>query len=374
MRILFTGGGTGGHIYPIIALIREVKAQAEKERITDIELLYMGPRGDDFGAELLDEEQVTRIQVLGGKIRRYVSFQNIPDAIKSALGALQALWNFFLLVPDVVFSKGGYGSFPACFAAVLFHIPLIIHESDAVPGRVNRMFAPFARRIGIAFAGAAPYFPKEKTAYVGVPIRKRILNGKKEDALSHLDIFTKHPMIGFMGASQGAQRINNAVLDILKELTEEYEIIHQTGAKNYEGVKGEAGVILEFGHKERYHALGFFDEARAQDFYAACDLIVSRAGASSIYEIAAYGKPSLLIPLARAAQDHQRMNAYEYTGTGAAQIIEETNLTPHILLSEIKKLFADPEQMKKMGEAARRFSRVDSAEVVAREILKLGVH
>lgn len=374
MRILFTGGGTGGHVYPIIALIREVKERAEKERITDIELLYMGPRGDGVGAELFREEQVIHIQVFGGKIRRYASFQNIFDGIKLAIGVLQAFWNFFLLVPDVVFSKGGYGAFPACLAAVFFRIPLVIHESDAVPGRVNRLFAPFARRIGIAFAGAAPYFPKEKTADVGVPIRKRILGGKKDNALSHLDIFTKHPVIGFMGASQGAQKINNAVLDILKELTEEYEIIHQTGAKNYAGVRGEAGVMLEFGHKERYHASAFFNEANAQDFYAACDLIVSRAGASSIYEIAAYGKPSILIPLAHAAQDHQRMNAYEYAGTGAAQVIEETNLTPHILLSEIKKLFADPEQIKKMREAAQRFSRVDAAEIIAKEILKLGIH
>lgn len=374
MRILFTGGGTGGHVYPIIALVREIKKRAEEERIADLELYYIGPRGDDFGKELFEEERVVRVPVSGGKFRRYASFQNAADIVKMGVGILEALWNFFLLVPDVVFSKGGYGAFPACAAAILFRIPLIIHESDAAPGRVNRLFARFAVRIGIAFAAAESYFPKEKTAHVGVPVRTRILGGKKEDARTHLDIFTHHPVIGFCGASQGAQKINNAVVDVLKDLAQDYEIVHQTGAKNYEILAGEARVVLEFGHRERYHAFGFLDESGMRDFYAACDLIVSRAGASSIYEIAAYAKPSILIPLAHAAQDHQRANAYEYAATGAAQIIEETNLTPHILLSEIKKLFDDPERMKKMGEAASRFSRLDSAEVVAREILKLGIH
>jgi UDP-N-acetylglucosamine--N-acetylmuramyl-(pentapeptide) pyrophosphoryl-undecaprenol N-acetylglucosamine transferase len=150
--------------------------------------------------------------------------------------------------------------------------------------------------------------------------------------------------------------------------------VHQTGEKNLDEVKEQASVILEFRHKERYHPVGFLDETGMRNFYAATDLIVSRASASSIFEIAAYGIPSILVPLAHAEQNHQWQNAYAYAADGAAVILEQANLTPHVLLAEIKKLTDDPERMKRMGEAAKRFARLDAVEIVAREILKQGVH
>lgn len=372
MRILFTGGGSGGHFFPILAVARELKKIAEEERILDLDLFYMGP--DDFGEQLLKEEGVISLRVSGGKIRRYFSLQNFLDPFKTAMAVWQAVWNIFLIMPDVVFSKGGYGALPAIIGAKIFRIPLVIHESDAVPGKTNLFSAKFAKRIGIAFAQAADFFPKEKTALVGVPVRKRILGGDKDEAKEHFDIFSNLSVVGFIGASQGAQKLNEALLGILKQLAEETEIIHQTGEKNFEAVKEEASVIIESGHKERYHPFGFFDESAIRDFYLTSDLIVSRAGATSIFEIAAWGKPSILLPLGSAAQDHQRKNAYEYAASGACVVIEETNLTPHILLAEIKKVLGNPELMRKMGAAAQRFARIDSAEIIAREILKLGIH
>ena len=372
MRILFTGGGSGGHVFPIIAIIRALKTIAEEEHIAELELFYIGP--DYLGADAFFEENVSIIPITSGKFRRYFSLTNIIDFFKVPIGFLQALWNIFLIMPDIVFSKGGFGALPAVLAAIIFRIPLIIHESDAVPGKVNRFSARFARRIGIAFAGAEEHFPKEKTARVGVPIRKRILGGKRELSKERFDIFSTLPVVVIMGASLGSQRINNAVLGVLKELTEEYEILHQTGKNNFEDVKGESNIILEFGHKERYHPFGFLGEQDVRDFYQAANLIVSRAGASSIFEIASWGKPSILIPLRHAAQDHQRKNAYEYAATGGAAIIEEGNLSPHILLGEIDKLMRDPEKLKKMGESAQSFARMDSAELISREILKLGIH
>lgn len=372
MRILFTGGGTGGHFFPILAVIRELKRVAEEERILDLEFYYMGP--DDFGADLLKEEGVVAMRIRAGKWRRYGGVENLLDIISMPLGILQALWNMFLLVPDAVFSKGGYGALPAVAAAVIFRIPIMIHESDSIPGKVNEFSARFARRIGIAFPGAADHFPKGKTALVGIPIRRLILGGDKNEAREALGVFTAKPVVGIIGASQGAEKLNSAVLGVLKELTDAYEIIHQTGEKNFAEVEGEAKVILEFGRKERYHPAGFLGESGMRDFYAACDFIVSRAGASSIFEIAASAKPAILVPLSHAAQNHQWENAYEYAAEGAAVIIEEVNLTPHVLLAEIKKLIDDPDKLGKMGEAAGRFARPDSAELIAKEILKLGVH
>lgn len=372
MRILFTGGGTGGHFFPLIAVIRELKQIAEEERIADLSLFYMGPQR--LGKEVLREERVISIPLMTGKFRRYLSLMNIVDFFKLLIGTVQAFWNMFFIMPDVVFSKGGYGALPAVIAAALLKIPLIIHESDAVAGRVNRFSARFADRIGIAFEQTAEFFPKEKTARVGIPVRRRILGGNRERAKENLDIFSTKPVVAIMGGSQGALKLNNAVLEILKELTDDYEVIHLTGAEHFNDISSEARVILESYHHERYHSFAFLDEGDLRDFYTAADLVVSRAGASSIFEIAASGKPSMLIPLRNAAQDHQRKNAYEYASTGAAAVIEETNLTPHILLAEIKKHLENHEELQNMGHAAQRFARIDSGELIAREILKLALH
>lgn len=372
MRILFTGGGTGGHFFPLLAVVREIRRIAEEERILDLECYYMGP--DDFGVPLLKDEDVVPIPVLAGKWRRYGSGDNLLDLLRIPVGFCQALWNMFLIMPDAVFSKGGYGAVSAIVAAAIFRIPIVIHESDAIPGKVNRFSARFASRIGIAFPGAAKHFPAEKTALVGIPLRSRILYGSREEAREAFDIYSAVPVIGVIGASQGAEPLNNAVLGILKELTADYEVIHQTGARHFDDVKGEAGVVLEFGHKERYHPVGFLDETGIRDFYTACDLVVSRAGASSIFEIAARGKPSILVPLSHAAQNHQWENASAYGAERAAVIIEEGNITPHILLAEIKKLIDDPDKRATMAKAALKFARPDSAAVVAKEILKLGLH
>jgi UDP-N-acetylglucosamine--N-acetylmuramyl-(pentapeptide) pyrophosphoryl-undecaprenol N-acetylglucosamine transferase len=252
-------------------------------------------------------------------------------------------------------------------------IPLVIHESDAVPGRVNKFAGHFAKRIGVAFTGAASFFPEKKVALVGIPIRKRILGGNREIARDNLQMMGDLPIIGIIGGSQGAERLNNATLGVLKELTEHYEIIHQTGAKNFQDVRQEASVILEFGHKELYHPYGFLDEAGMRDFYVVSDLIISR-GSSLIFEIAAWGKPSILVPLYNSAQDHQRKNAYEYAAAGACIVIEEPNLSPHVLFAEIKKVLDNPDLMQKMRAAAQKFSRIDAAELIAREILKIGLH
>ncbi len=372
MKILFTGGGTGGHFFPVIAVVRELKRIAEEEQILDLELYYMGP--DDFGKELLAAEEIFFFPIGTGKVRRYASFLNFFDIFKTFFGILRALVSVFLIMPDVVFSKGGYGSVPAVIAALIFRIPLIIHESDSVPGKVNTFSSRFAVRIGIAFPSVAKFFPKEKTAVVGIPVRKRVLGGNPALARESMNIFSNLPVVGIMGSSQGSQKINDAVLGVLKDLTEEYEVIHQTGAKNFEETKGEAMVALEYGHKERYHPIGFLDEQEMREFYAASDLIISRASASSIFEIAAWGKPSILVPLFNSAQEHQLKNAYEYASTGTAEIIEEGNLTPHILLGEIRRMLDNKEMLHRMGEAAQRFARIDAAEIIARELLRLGLH
>ncbi|MDO8560816.1 MAG: undecaprenyldiphospho-muramoylpentapeptide beta-N-acetylglucosaminyltransferase [bacterium] len=371
MRILFTGGGTGGHFFPIVAVVREIKDIAEEERILDTRFFYIGP--ETQGEEALEKEGVVLSYISTGKIRNYFSLKNFVDILKIIYGLLQSFWKLFVLMPDVIFSKGGYGSFPILFVARIYRLPVIIHESDIIPGRVNSWSAKFAKRIAVSFTKTAELFPAEKVAVTGNPVRKRLLGGNIDEAREEFKVFTGKPVIFVIGGSQGSQTLNDTLLGVLKEVVGQYEVIHQTGVKNYEDVLLQARLILE-NKIDDYHIRSFLDEGQLRNAYLLANIIVSRAGAGEIFEIATWGKPSILIPLKDSAQDHQRENAYEYGRAGASIIIEEANLTPRLLLHEINSTLADKERLKRMMEAAQRFARIDGTEVIAREILKLGIH
>src|SRR3989344_3774262 len=180
MKILLTGGGTGGHFYPVIAVARALKKLAEEERFIEMSLTYLSD--DPYDIRLLKEEGIDFVSVPAGKVRRYFSFLNFTDIFKTAWGILRAVIYVFWQMPDVIFSKGGYASFPALIAARIFRIPVLIHESDVVPGRVNRWAGSFADRVAVSFPESAKYFPKEKTALTGNPIRARLIGGNVEEA------------------------------------------------------------------------------------------------------------------------------------------------------------------------------------------------
>lgn len=372
MRIVFTGGGSGGHFFPILAAAREIKRIAEEERILDVSLYYLGP--ERIPAAQAAGEDILFSRVAAGKLRRYFSLLNALDLFRLAWGMLEALGKMFLIMPDVVFAKGGYGSFPTLLAARLYRIPVIIHESDAVPGLVNRWAGRFAGRVAISFAESARHFPRGRTALTGVPIRKRLLGGTPEAAREALGVFSARPVILVLGGSQGARVLNETVTEILPQLLQRYELIHQVGEANLEDMRLDTAPLLEGGRRAYYHLAGFLDEEGMRDGLLLADLIVSRAGATAIFEIAAMAKPAILIPIKNAAQEHQRENAYAYASAGAAIVIEENNLTPSVLLNEIQNLMADPARRTRMGEAAKSFAKPEAAETIAREVLKLGLH
>lgn len=372
MRIAFTGGGTGGHLYPIIAVAREIRKIAEEGRILGIELYYFGP--EELPAELGRTEEIIFARIPAGKIRRYFSFQNFIDLFRVGAGILIALVKMFMVMPDVVLAKGGYGSFPTLIAARLYRIPVVVHESDAVPGRVNVWAGKWASRVAIAFPGAARHFAPERAALTGIPVRWAIVGGEREAAREVWGVYSGRPVLFFIGGSQGAFILNRTLISVLANLLQHYEIIHQTGEKNFEDVRLETASIIAGGAEPYYHPAGFLSEEQMRSALALADLLISRAGATAIYEIAAGGKPSILIPLQNAAQDHQRENAYQYAKSGAAVVIEEDNFTPSVLTHEIATLMADRERRAKMGEAARAFARPDAASVIAQELLTLGLH
>ena len=372
MKILFTGGGTGGHFYPIVAIIEALQVLIEEERLVGIEFIFMSD--SPYDNDLLIKQDVRFKQVEAGKMRRYFSLLNITDFFKTLGGLWSAFWFMYREFPDVVFGKGGYASFPALFAARILRIPVMIHESDAVPGRVNRWAAKFAKRIAISFPESAKYFPAKKTAFTGNPVRREILGSTPEEAKEVFQLEPGLPTLLILGGSQGSKNINDTILDAAGEIVKFAQVIHQCGKNNIEEVKGRLSIVLEKSpFKSRYHVYGYLNDTTLRNASSVADIIVSRAGASSIFEIAAWDIPSILIPLVNSAQDHQRENAYSYARTGAGEVIEEPNLTPHLLISEIHQLLNDKKRLETMREAAKNFAQPKAARKIARELLNLSL-
>jgi len=372
MKILLTGGSTGGHFFPLIAVTRALKKIADKERIVSLKLFLADTK--PFDKDMLEREEIEFIRIPAGKVRRYFSLLNLSDTISTLFGLVYAFWRIYFLMPDVVFSKGGYSSFPSLVAARLFKIPVIIHESDLVPGLVNKWASNWVDRIAISFADSTKYFEGKQIELTGNPVRSQVIGGNLGEALESFKLEEDLPTILVMGGSQGSEKINETILSLLKILVDEYQIMHQTGKANFDDVSGRAAVILERSDKKhRYHPYPFLNENNLRDASRVASLVIARGG-SALFEIAAWNLPSIIVPLPNSAQDHQRKNAYAYARAGACEVIEETNLTSFILKEEIKKILDDPELTKRMKLAAQTFSRLDAAEKIAEEIIKLGIH
>lgn len=377
MRILFTGGGTGGHIFPIIA----IKQVFDDEHV----FYYLGP--DGFAKENLNNTKAKFI--LAGKLHRYFGLALPIEIIKTIIGIIQSFFYLFFWVPDVIFSKGGYGSFPVAWVARIYKIPIILHDSDAVPGLANKKIAKYAKKIILSFESSKKYFKakqQSKIVVIGNPIRKELLNGNKEEAKKIFKINStpsttlgaSKPILLIMGSSQGAQKINENVLNVLPRLLEMAEVIHVSGKINFNETGEQTKDILGSCENLRpyYHLYPFLDADELKHAYAIADLIINRAGAGSIFEIAALGKPSILIPLPDAAQDHQRKNAYEFANVPAggqprAIVLDQENVTPNLLLEQVSNLISNPDLMKKMGESAKSFYNPQTPELIRDEILKI---
>lgn len=370
MRILLVGGGSGGHVFPLIAV-----AEALRERSVQtgapLELMVIGE--GEFIQKASLEHGLNFKPIIAGKLRRYFSLLTLLDILKIPIGFLQSLWHIFWFMPDVIFSKGGYSSVTSVVVGKLYFIPVYIHESDSVPGLANRLLAKLSKRIFISFKSSEKYFNVAKTILVGNPVRREIAQGDRNEAAKVFNLDPSRKTILVLGGSQGAQKINKIILDSLVMMVgpnASLQIIHQCGESQYQTVKTEVEKIIKEGENHyaqaiqtNYKVYPFFNEKELALAYAAADVFVSRAGSGNIFEIALIGKPAIIIPITNSSSNHQLENALEFSRFGAT-LIEEENLTPHILINQINSIF-EPARYNVVSQKIKSFATPDAAQKIA---------
>ncbi|MBV9851694.1 MAG: undecaprenyldiphospho-muramoylpentapeptide beta-N-acetylglucosaminyltransferase [Armatimonadetes bacterium] len=375
IRILVTGGGTGGHVTPALAVVQTLREMARGADWTPC-FRYVGS-AQGVEARLAAEAGIEFVGVQSGKLRRTALFsrRNLGDALRVPVGILQSLAAVRRFRPDVVLATGGYVSVPPVVAAGLLGRPVLIHEQTVQVGLANRIAARFARRIALTFEGALADLPpnlRAKAFVTGNPVRAVLFAGNRARAVARFGFSVNDdtlPTVYITGGAQGAQVINRAVEAVLPELLAGCRIIHQCGAQGLDSLQAAArGLPPELGR--RYFVTGFIGE-EIGDVFALADLVVGRSGAGTVTEAAATGKPALFIPLVPTGGDEQTRNARRSAGAGAAVIVPQAELDGPRLLSEVRALLADSERRRRMGEAAQTLARPQAARDLARALLEL---
>lgn len=321
-KIAFTGGGTIGHVAVNLALIPEAQKR-------DIETIYIGSKNGIEKEMITDSAKDTKyIPISSGKLRRYLSFENLKDVFKVLKGVLDARKVLKKEKPDLVFSKGGFVSVPVIIAAKSLKIPSIVHESDVTPGLANKISMKFANKMYTTFEETLKYVPKEKSDYIGAIIREDLRDGSKEEGYQLTGFNDQLPVLLIMGGSLGSKALNKAIRDNLDYLTKKYQIIHLTGKGHVDqNIKNANYVQYEFVSNELMH------------FYAITDTVISRAGANAIYEFATLKLPMLLIPLGLdQSRGDQIDNAKIFEKNGYAKVIQEKDVNQSNLISQLDKL------------------------------------
>ncbi|MCX6117047.1 MAG: undecaprenyldiphospho-muramoylpentapeptide beta-N-acetylglucosaminyltransferase [Proteobacteria bacterium] len=323
--IALTGGGTAGHVMPNLALAPDLAKAG-------FEVIYIG--SDGVERSLVEKAGIKFFRVSSGKLRRYFSWENLKDIFKVLLGFFQAIALISRLRPDAVFSKGGFVAVPVCLAAKVLGIPVVSHESDYSPGLANRIIAKFARKLLYSFPETKNFLPESKSERVDTPIRAELLKGDRNRGLSLCGFSSSLPVLLFMGGSQGAQRLNDALFELLPEIVDQFQIVHLSG-------KGKS---IPFTHRH-YKSFEFLGN-ELPDVFAATDFVVCRAGANSIFEMLALKIPMLLIPLEIGSRGDQILNAKSFESRGWALTLSELKLSKESLRDSIALLVSKADEIK----------------------------
>lgn len=379
IKILVTGGGTGGHVSPALAVIQTLQEMAQGADWTPC-FQYIGSR-QGVEQSLVEAAHIPFVGVQSGKLRRasslrgLLTLKNFADVFRVPVGIGQAVGEVRQFRPDVVLATGGYVSVPPVIAAGLLRRPVLIHEQTVQVGLANRIAARFATRIALTFEGAALDLPpglRRKTFVTGNPVRSAIFGGDKAQAAARFGFRPADdalPTVYVTGGALGAQSVNRAVESVLPDLLAGCRVIHQCGRQDGDRLASVwAGLPLD--QQGRYHVIPFVG-AEIADIFALADLVVGRSGAGTVTEVAAVGKPALFIPLVPTGGDEQTRNARRSVEAGAASLLPSGELTGPRLLSEVRVLLSDPARLQAMGAAARMLATPNAARDLARALLDM---
>ena len=360
MKVVIAGGGTGGHVFPGIAVAEEL-FRLDK----DVNILFVGSRRGLEAVAVPEAGFRIRFLMARGFARR--QYWRWPAAaFTNAIGCLQALWIIGTERPDVVLGTGGYVSAPVAVAAWLLRRPLLLQEQNSIPGLANRVLSRVADEVHLSFVEARTYFArKDHLKVTGNPIRAHVLSGDKQQAFKEFGLEPGHPTIFVFGGSRGAHRINEAALEAMKKLKGRVDVqwILQTGREDLDWA---TKIVAE--NQLPARVMAFLSKIHLA--YAAADLVVCRSGAMTLAEISACGTPSILVPYPFAAHNHQVVNASNLVDRHAAALILDEDLTGEKLAREIAHFLSDRTLLSQMSANARRFARPDAAEKLARSIMR----
>lgn len=319
--VVLTGGGTAGHVTPNLAIIPKLQDMG-------FNIEYIGTK-NGMEREIIAETDVPYHIISAGKLRRYFSMKNFTDPFKIVAGMLKATRILKRLNPVAVFSKGGFVSVPVVLAANKLKIPVVLHESDYTPGLANRICIPRASKVCVAFESTLEHIPKSKGVYTGLPIRIELLQGDRQNGLSLCGFSGEKPVLLIMGGSLGAKALNDTLDSIMPALVKKYDVVHIRGAQHLLDGKLPVG-YKQFGYVRK--ELG--------DIYAAADIMLSRAGATAVFEILALALPALLVPLPKASsRGDQILNAQYFNKQGFSHVLEQEQMTDKTLLDGINRLY-----------------------------------
>jgi len=368
LRLVITGGGTGGHVHPALAVVEELRGRG-----IPLELLWIGSSGDVEGPAALRAAIPFRA-IKTGKLRRYFDKETFVDAGRLPIGTAQAWRILRAFRPDVIFSTGGFVSVPTVIAGARI-APILTHEQTAILGLATRINLRFADVLAISFerSSARAQSFKGRVALTGNPVRSSLRNGDAARARADLGFSADLPILYITGGARGATPINQRIEPLLPELLQSVQIIHQTGPSS---ANSDFATLTQLRSglpsplKERYHVTEFVRENLA-DIFAAADLVLCRAGAGTVAELSYLGKPGLLIPLPNTGGREQDENARVLADSGGAIVISQDEANPDRLRADLHRLLRDPERLSSMGRSAAKIARPEAASLLANELLVL---
>ncbi|MGN0384424.1 MAG: undecaprenyldiphospho-muramoylpentapeptide beta-N-acetylglucosaminyltransferase [Lachnospiraceae bacterium] len=352
-KIVLTGGGTAGHVTPNLALLPHLKQEG-------FEIYYIGSY-EGIEKKLIEDYDIPYYGVATGKFRRYLDPKNFTDPFRVIKGYGEAKKILKEIKPDVVFSKGGFVSVPVVRAAASLKIPCILHESDMTPGLANKLCLSAATKICCNFPETVEMLPQNKAVLTGSPVREELFSGNKIAALEMCGFTANKPVIMVIGGSQGAASVNKVVRDALPMLLEDFQVVHLCGKDKMDNL-----LLNQPGYKQFEYL-----KSELKDIFAMADLVISRAGANAICELLTLNKPNILIPLPSSkSRGDQLLNARSFESQGYSMVIDEDDLTEHLLVQKVKELYGSKETYMEAMKGSAQFNAIPTIMGIIHDMIK----